>query len=181
MSDEWWFQHDDEAIIWEGQPRLSAALPGVGVGVVACGVAAVAAAIVDLRLAAGGVLGVGILVWSILRVRRTQYLLTTRALWSKHGVLGRSVRRVGLRKVQNTAYSQSITGSAFGYGTVTVEVAGGDNLRVRRIGSPETVQRTIAEHTDGTDDGLPGSAAQWQSVLQLVREVRTAVEQRTDP
>ena len=176
MSDEWWFQHDDEAITWEGQPRFSAALPGIGVGVVVCGVATVAAAIVDLRLAAGGVLGVGILAWSILRVRRTQYLLTTRALWSKHGVLGRSVQRVGLRKVQNTAYSQSITGSVFGYGTVTVEVAGGDDLRFRRIGSPETVQRTIADRTDGTDDELPGSPAQWQSALQLVREVRTAVE-----
>ena len=176
MSDEWWFQHDDEAIIWEGQPRRSAALPGVGVGAAVCGVAAVAAAIVDLRVAVGGVLGVWILVWSILRVRRTQYLLTTRALWSAHGVLGRTVRRVGLRNVQNTAYSQSITGSVFGYGTVTVEVAGGNDLRFRRIGSPETVRRTIADRTDGTDDRLPGSAAQWQSVLQLVREVRTALE-----
>ena len=176
MSDDWWFQRRDETVVWDGQPRLSAALPGVGAGVVVCGVAAVAAATVDLRIAAGGVLGVGFVLWSILRVRRTQYLLTTRALWSKRGVLGRTVRRVGLRKVQNTAYSQSITGSVFGYGTVTVEVAGGDDLQFRRIGSPETVQRTIADRIDGTDEGLPGSTAQWQSVLQLVREVRAAVE-----
>lgn len=176
MSDEWWFQRGDETVVWDGQPRVSAALPGIGVGVVVCGVAAVAAAVVDLRIAAGGVLGVGLILWSILRVRRTQYLLTTRALWSKRGVLGRTVRRVGLRKVQNTAYVQSITGSVFGYGTVTVEVAGGDDLRFRRIESPETVQRAIADRIDGTDDELPGSTAQWQSVLRLVREVRAAVE-----
>lgn len=176
MSDEWWFQRGDETVVWDGQPRVSAALPGIGVGVVVCGVAAAAAAVVDLRIAAGGVLGVGLILWSILRVRRTQYLLTTRALWSKRGVLGRTVRRVGLRKVQNTAYVQSITGSVFGYGTVTVEVAGGDDLRFRRIESPETVQRAIADRIDGTDDELPGSTAQWQSVLRLVREVRAAVE-----
>ena len=176
MSDEWWFQRGDETVVWDGQPRVSAALPGIGVGVVVCGVAAVAAAVVDLRIAAGGVLGVGLILWSILRVRRTQYLLTTRALWSKRGVLGRTVRRVGLRKVQNTAYVQSITGSVFGYGTVTVEVAGGDDLRFRRIESPEKVQRAIADRIDGTDDELPGSTAQWQSVLRLVREVRAAVE-----
>jgi len=176
MSDDWWFQRGDEAVVWEGQPRLSAALPGVGVGGVVSGVAAVAAAIVDPRLAAGGILGVGLVVWSVLRVRRTQYLLTTRALWSKRGVLGRTVRRVELRKVQNTAYTQSVTGSAFGYGTVTVEVAGGDDVRFRRIEAPETVQRAIADRIDGTDEAIPGSAAQWQSVLQLVREIRAAVE-----
>ena len=91
-------------------------------------------------------------------------------------MLGRTVRRVGFRKVQNTAYSQSITGSMFGYGTVTVEVAGGDDLRFRRIEAPETVQRAIADRIDGTDEEIPGSTAQWQPVLQLVREIRAAVE-----
>jgi uncharacterized membrane protein YdbT with pleckstrin-like domain len=176
MTDDWWFQRGDETVVWEGQPRLSAALLGVGVGVFVCGVAAVAAVAVDPRLAAGGVLGVGLVLWSVLQVRRTRYLLTTRALWSKRGVLGRTVRRVGLRKVQNTAYGQSVTGSAFGHGTVTVEVAGGDDLRFRRIDAPETVQRAIADRIDSTDEAVPGSAAQWQSVLRLVREVRAAVE-----
>lgn len=176
MSDDWWFRRGDETVVWEGQPRLSAALPGVGAGAVVCGVAAVAAAVVDLRAAVGGVLGVGLVLWSILRVRRTRYLLTTRALWSKRGVLGRTVRRVGLRKVQNTAYTQSVTGSAFGYGTVSVDVAGGDDLRFRRVEAPETVQRAIADRIKRADGEIPGSAAQWRSVLRLVREVRTAVE-----
>jgi len=45
--------------------------------------------------------------------------------------------------IQNTALNQSVTGSAFGYGTVTLEVAGGRDIRFRRIENPETVRSTI--------------------------------------
>ncbi len=176
MTDDWWFRHDDERAVWQGHPRLSAALGGVGVGVVVCGLAVAAAVAVDPRLIAGSLLGVGLLSWAVLRVRRTRYLLTTRALWLKRGVAGRTVRRVGLRKVQNTAYNQSITGSAFGYGTVTIEVAGGRDLRFRRIDDPEAVQQAITDHVGSTDAEIPGSSTQWQSVLRLVREIRTRVE-----
>lgn len=177
MSGDWWFRHDDETVVWEGTPRLSAALPGVSVGILIFSLAVVAGVLVDLRIAIGSVVGVGLLVWSLLRVRRTQYRITTRALWSKRGVLRRHVRRVGLQKVQNTAYAQSITGSAFGYGTVTLEVAGGDDLRFQRIDTPEAVQRAIADRIDNENEtAVPGSVGQWRSVLQEVREIRTAVE-----
>jgi uncharacterized membrane protein YdbT with pleckstrin-like domain len=176
MTDDWWFRGDDERVVWRGQPRLSAALGGVAAGLVICGLAAAAALLVDLRLAAGVLLGVAVAAWALLRVRRTEYLLTTRALWAKRGVAGRTVRRIGIDKVQNTAFSRSATGSAFGYGTITVEVAGGDALRLRRIDDPESVQAAIADRTGGSDDGIPGSAAQWRSVLRVVREIRAAVE-----
>ena len=130
----------------------------------------------DPRAVVGVVPGLGVIAWALLRVRRTEYLLTTRALWLKRGVAGRTVRRVGLGKVQNTAYSRSVTGSAFGYGTVTVEVAGGDDLRFRRIDDPEAVQTAITDRTAGADERVPGSAAQWRSVLSVVREIRAAVE-----
>ena len=176
MSDDWWFRRGDERVVWEGQPRLSAALPGVGVGVAVCTIAAAAAVLVDPRAAVGVALGVGVVAWALLRVRRTEYLLTTRALWLKRGVVGRTVRRVGLRKVQNTGYSRSVTGSAFGYGTVTVEVAGGDDLQFRRIDDPEAVQAAITDRTRSDDDGIPGSATQWRSVLSVVREIRAGIE-----
>lgn len=94
--------------------------------------------------------------WALLRVRRTEYLLTTRALWLKRGVAGRTVRRVGLPKVQNTGYSRSITGSAFDYGTVTIEVAGGDDLQFRRIDDPEAVQKMITNRSTKTTKESPG-------------------------
>lgn len=176
MSDDWWFRHGDERVVWRGRPRRSAALGGVGAGVAVCGLAVGAATVVDPRVLVGVALGVGIALWAVLRVRRTRYVLTTRALWLRRGVLGRTVQRVGLPKVQNTAYTQSIAGSLFGYGTVTVDVAGGRDLRFRRIEDPEGLQGAIADRTGSTDEGIPGSTAQWQSVLRLVREIRTAVE-----
>jgi uncharacterized membrane protein YdbT with pleckstrin-like domain len=176
MSNDWWFRRGDEQVIWEGQPRLSAALPGVGVGVAVCTLAAVAAVLVDPRATVGVALGVGVMGWAALRVRRTKYLLTTRALWLKRGVAGRSVRRVGLTKVQNTGYSRSVTGSVFGYGTVTVEVAGGDDLQFRRIDDPEAVQTAITDRTTRDDEEIPGSATQWRSVLSIVREIRGVIE-----
>ena len=176
MTDDWWFRHGDESVVWEGRPRLSAALPGVGVGVAVCTLAAATAVLADPRAAVGVAPGVGVMAWALLRVRRTEYLLTTRALWLKRGVAGRTVRRVGVAKVQNTGYSRSITGSAFGYGTVSVEVAGGDDLRFRRIDDPETVQTAITDRTAHDDEGIPGSATQWQSVLSVVREIRAGIE-----
>jgi uncharacterized membrane protein YdbT with pleckstrin-like domain len=176
MSDGWWFRHDDERVVWAGGPRRSAALPGVGAGAVVCALALAAAVLVDPRAAVAVVPGVGVMAWALLRVRRTEYLLTTRALWLRRGVAGRTVRRVGLAKVQNTGYSQSVTGSAVGYGTVSVEVAGGDDLRLRRIDDPEAVRTAITDHTAPDGQPTPGSAAQWRSVLSVVREIRARVE-----
>ncbi|GGK84268.1 PH domain-containing protein [Haloarcula sebkhae] len=176
MSDDWWFRHGDERVVWEGQPRLSAALPGVSVGIAVCAFAVAAAVLADPRAAIGVAPGVGVMAWALLRVRRTKYLLTTRALWLKHGIAGRTVRRVGLNKVQNTGYSRSITGSAFGYGTITIEVAGGGDLQFRRIDDPEAVQAAITDRTGSDEDSIPGSATQWRSVLSVVREIRAEIE-----
>lgn len=69
-----------------------------------------------------------------------------------------------------------MTGSAFGYGTLTVDVAGGRDLRFRRIDDPQSVQAAIVDRMDNADDDVPGSTAQWQSVLEVVREIRAVVE-----
>ena len=176
MADRWWFQHEGETVVWEGRPRRSAALGGVMGGVLLTVLALVAAAIVDPRLAVGGLFGLGLSGWQLLRVHNTRYLLTSRALWAKRGVVGCTVRRVGLPQVQNTAYSQSITGGVVGYGTVTVEVAGGADLAFRRIDDPEAVRRLITQQTAGASTEIPGTIAQWRAVRSLVRDISAAVE-----
>jgi|AntRauMinimDraft_2_1070382.scaffolds.fasta_scaffold00341_8 uncharacterized membrane protein YdbT with pleckstrin-like domain len=178
MSNGWWFMSEGERIVWQGRPRLSAAFPGVSVGTIICLLAIGAGVLVDVRFAAVGVLGVGVASWALLRVRRTTYLVTSRAVWVKQGVVGRTVRRVGVTNIQNTALNQSVTGSAFGYGTVTLEVAGGRDIRFRRIENPETVRSTITDRLSRTDNTVPGTTAQWQSVLQLVREMRNSIPSR---
>jgi len=180
MSDSWWYQHDGERVVWQGRPRLSAALPDISVGSVIFVLALVGAFTVDLWLLAGVPAGVVVLGWGVLRVRRTQYLLTTRAVWAKRGVLGRTVRRVRVDKIQNTSFSQSATGSFFGYGRVSVEVAGGRDLEFRRVDNPKGVQTTLAESMGNEEYAIPGSREQWESVLSLVREIRATVAPTRD-
>ena len=108
-------------------------------------------------------------------MRQTSYLITSRAIWSKRGVVGQTVRRVGLSQVQNTAYSQSLTGSFFGYGTVTIEVAGGQDLDFRRIDDPESVRRMITDHITEASSELPGTADQWRAVLSVVQNINEVV------
>lgn len=175
MSDRWWFQRDDEHVIWKDRPRLSAALPDVAVGSAICLLAVVAAVVVDRWLFAGALVGLGILSWGLLRVRRTQYLLTSRAVWAKRGVFGRTVRRVQVTNIQNTSFSQPATGSLFGYGTVSIEVAGGRDLEFRRVDDPQTVQNTLSENMGNQESTIQGSREQWESVLDLVRGIRQTV------
>jgi len=175
MSEQWWFQRDSESIVWEGSPRLSAAIGGVALGVVVVAGALMAAMMVDRRLGVAALFGMGLAGWQLLRVRQTSYLITSRAIWSKRGVVGQTVRRVGLSQVQNTAYSQSLTGSFFGYGTVTIEVAGGQDLDFRRIDDPESVRRMITDHITEASSELPGTADQWRAVLSVVQDINEAV------
>jgi len=176
MTHKWWFTRDDETIVWEGSPRWSAAIGGLTFGLVIAATAVGAAVLIDSRIAVGAVVGIGIAGWQLLRVRATSYLLTTRAIWLKKGVFARSVRRVGTDNVQNTASSQSLSGSLFGYGTVTIEVAGGRDLACRRVDDPETVRQTITDRTPQPDSEPPGTPDQWQAVLTTVRDIKRAVE-----
>lgn len=175
MSGSWWFQHDGETVDWEGSPRWSAAIDGIVLGAAIAVGAVVAALLIDSRLVAATLLGIGLAGWRLRKVRQTHYLTTSRALWSKRGVIGQTVRRVGLPQVQNTAYSQSLTGSLFGYGTVTIEVAGGRDLQFRRIDEPAKIRRLIAEQIDNTDTELPGTTDQWRAVLSELRTVNKAI------
>lgn len=175
MSKSWLFLRDNETIVWEGTPRVSAAIGGITVGIVITGICLVATITVDPRLAPTSVVGIGAAVWSVLRTRYTGYVITTRAVWLKRGVFGRTVRRVGLSQVQNMAYNQSMTGSMFGYGTVLLDIAGGPDLTFHRIDDPEIVRQAISDQIGGDSAGSPGTVDQWEEVLAIVRELKTTV------
>ena len=182
MSDDWRWLRESETEVWEGRPRLTTIAGSVVVGVAILVAAGWLAATVDPRLAAAGLLGVPLPIAAYLRVQRTTYLVTTRAIWVKTGVLGRSVRQITLSKVQNTAYEQSVRGSIFGYGTVTVEVAGGSDIDFRRISEPRAVQEAINDQLDhGTDREVPGTPEQWEAVLSTLRGIRERLDERPAP
>ena len=177
MSDDWRWLREDETVVWEGRPRLTTIAGSVGVGLLVLAGAAWLGATIDPRLALVGLLAVPVPLWAYLSIQNTTYLVTTRAIWLKTGVLGRSVRRISLSRVQNTAYHQSVRGSLFGYGTVTVEVAGGSDIYFRRISDPRSVQEAINDRIEGDDEqSVPGSTEQWQAVRAAVGEIRDRID-----
>jgi hypothetical protein len=172
---EWLSLAAGETVAWDGGPKRTTALPGVLVGVALVAVGGWLA--VESRPVAGvpvALLGVAVAGGAYLAVVNTVYVVTDRAAYERRGVLGVRVTEATLSKVQNSALSQGVAGSLFGYGTVTLEVAGGDDLALRRIEDPAAVRPLV----DRERDPIPGSVEQWRAVLTEVRALRRAVERR---
>ncbi|UIO99209.1 PH domain-containing protein [Halobaculum sp. CBA1158] len=176
---------DDETVLWTGRPRLSASIPaavvGVAVAVVGLGVAVgpAATATAAPALAALAVLvGLAIPGLAVLSLANTRYVLTDRAASVKRGVVGRRVARARLATVENSAYEQSITGSLFGYGTVTLETAAA-GVSFRRVDDPQAVRALVDEHAGNDGDSresIPGSIDAWRAVREEVGRLRATIE-----
>lgn len=91
---------------------------------------------------------------------------------------GRRVVQSSLAKVQNNSFSQDVTGSLFGYGTVRLEIAGGNDVDFYRIDDPQAVRRLVDR---ATVEELPGSVEQWRAMLEEVRALRATVESCDGP
>jgi len=175
-----------EELLWSGHPRLSAGIPAFVAGLVLVVAGGALVGGIGPGTGASRALGVGLVclgvvvpAYRVLELRRTTYAVSDRALYARSGVLSRSVRRMGLDRVQNSAYSQSITGGIFGYGTVSVESAGGGaTVRFVRIETPREVRALVERRAALADDRIPGSVEQWETVLAEVRTLRRAVERR---
>jgi len=177
----------DETVLWTGRPRLSAAAPAALVGLLvaiagmAVAVGPAATSRFGVAIAAVAVLvGVAIPGLVLLSLANTRYVLTDRAASVKTGIVGRRVVRARLSMVENSAYQQSVTGSLFGYGTVTLETAGGD-VAFRRVDDPQAVRSLVDEHTRGAggdaDGSIPGSLDSWRAVREEVRLLRATLDQ----
>lgn len=164
----------DEESVWSGRPRLATALPDAAVGlvVVAASIAA-ASAFEAPALALVALAGLSLPVWKFLVVSNTAFLVTDRACYRKTGVVSRDVRRIGLDRVQNSAFRQGVRGSLLGYGTVVIEAAGGGRLRFHAVKDPKAVRARVDRRVGGAE--VPGSVAQWEAVLEEVRALRAAL------
>jgi uncharacterized membrane protein YdbT with pleckstrin-like domain len=179
--------HADEAVLWSGSPRLTAAAGAVAAGAVLV-VAGLAGALlvpperlsVPLRVGAALLVpvGVAVAVYRVVSLRRTRFAVSDAAVYARSGVLSRRVRRVGLERVQNSAYGQSVTGALFGYGTVTFESAGGPSVSFFRIETPREVRALVDRRVEQARDPIPGTVEQWRDVLAAVRDLRESVERR---
>lgn len=163
-----------ETELWSGRPRLATVLPAAVLGVVIALVAiAAGTAAAEPRLALLAPVGLAAPAWKYLTVTHTAFVVTDRACYRKTGVLSRHVRRIGLARVQNSAYRQGLRGVVLGYGTVVVEAAGGGQIRFHAVREPREV-RSLVDRRAGTAD-LPGSLERWEAVLEEVRALRTTL------
>ncbi|RQH00126.1 PH domain-containing protein [Natrarchaeobius oligotrophus] len=115
--------------------------------------------------------------WAFLRVSRTEYVITSRRIAIRRGVLGVSVDVVGLERVQNTTVTQHPIGRAIGYGTVAIEAASGATFAFRTVEKPTAVRERLESRRARTrPDEAPGTVAEWEAILDEVRRWRRAVE-----
>jgi len=189
---DWAPAANDETVVWQGQPRQRVVHLGIAAGVV---LALVVLGSVSVIVSTGalppvlaGVVGIllALFVFAVpaggawLWRWSTRYVLTDTALYHRTGVLSLTVTELRLSKIQNTSYSQGISGTIFGHGTVTVDTAGseGAELTLRQLDGPKAVHQRIAEASGEAkgerEDGIPGSLDTWKAVLAEVRRLRAA-------
>ncbi|WP_255196728.1 PH domain-containing protein [Halorarius litoreus] len=177
-SRDWLTLDPDEEIVWSGSPRLTTIIPAVVAGLVGVAVVAYVAWILEyLPILLAAPVALAVPGYAYLEVTNTEFLVTDRAVYAKTGVLGRRVVQSSLSKVQNSSFSQGITGTLFGYGTVRLEIAGGNDVDFYRIDDPQSVRELVDR---ATGDEIPGSVEQWRAVLDEVRALRTAIDARGD-
>ncbi|MFC7028907.1 PH domain-containing protein [Halomicroarcula sp. GCM10025324] len=175
-----------ESVEWSGRPRITTILPAVVIGVLLLVFGIVVSVSGEsLMFLAIVPLGVAIPLWKYIALQGVQYVITDEALYVKRGVLTRSVTQANLETVQNSSFGQDITGSIFGYGSVTFEIAGGDDLSFRAIEDPRAIRALVdraASNGDGLGGGrweesaIPGDLTQWQQIRDEIRAIRSTFE-----
>lgn len=134
----------DEEVVWSGRPRLHVvgwlAVPALAIPVLVVVVwqSLVSAVIGSLAWAAISYLG-------YVYVTNIDYVVSTKYVYAKFGILGRSVTQIGLHNIQDTTLSQGIFGTYSNYGTVSFSTAGGEGttLSFYLVDEPSTVKSTI--------------------------------------
>ncbi len=178
-SIEWLSLAADETVDWRGGPRIQTVYPWVGlsiVGTVAV-LAAVALEVVSLLALLWLPVFVAPALWQYARVTRTVFLVTTHRVAVRSGVFGVTVRTAGLDRIQNTSVVQEPIGRLVGYGTVTIDPAGGPEFEFWNVDDPASVLSELESRREhASSSGVPGSADRWEAVLEEVRGWRRAVE-----
>jgi uncharacterized membrane protein YdbT with pleckstrin-like domain len=178
VTHDWLRLADDEELLWQSRPRIFEASWSVGLGLLLVAGGIVGATLETVLLAGLCPVGAVIAIWGVLSNRRAWYVVTTRTLYARTGVLGRQVRSVEHERVQNSQYRQSVTGTIFGHGSVEIEVAGGPDITFDGIYDPDEIQAVIRQQNGRSSDrrSVPGSREAWLEVLDELRELRTTLE-----
>lgn len=175
-----WLSLDtNEEIVWSGTPRLHVVL---WLAVPALSIPTVMIVVWPTLL---GLL-VGVLAWVSLTflgyvyTTNIEYVVSTKYVYSKWGVLGRSVTQVSLHNIQDTTLSQGIFGTYSEYGTVSFSTAGGDGatLAFYLVDEPRAVKSEVDRQVTAARKRKTGTEehSKADGVAELLSEVRSMRE-----
>jgi uncharacterized membrane protein YdbT with pleckstrin-like domain len=168
---EWLSLDPDEEVVWVGEPVLLSLVGTVVVGVVLIPV----------------LIGFVILLalpFSYLSIKNTDFVVTTKSLYVKKGVLSTNIETVDIDKIQNTEYNQSFWGKQFDYANIDVSTAGsaGADITFQSIENARPVRERISELGNRGRSGRKSSAAGEEGrsrddrLDELVAELRATRE-----
>ena len=154
---------DDEEVVRHLHPHWVTILPPVVVLMLVVGGASFCAAIVPVGPNQGmvrlGIVGTALLlllvlvVVPLLRWRTSHYVVTSHRLLVRNGLLVRRGRDVGLSRIVDVSYRQTLEERIVGTGTLSVVSAGGAGPTVlRRIPDVDGVQQLINHMIDEDAD-----------------------------
>ncbi|ELY60077.1 hypothetical protein C491_02215 [Natronococcus amylolyticus DSM 10524] len=177
----WLALKSDERLQWRGRPRVQTIYPWLAGTVLAMAAVAVGVILEFLTILALGWIPIlaAIPVWPYVRLARTEFVITDHRLAIRRGVVGVSVRTVGLERVQNTTVTQGALETVIDAGTVSIETASGSTLAFRSVDAPLEVRAELERAAEGSERaGVPGTRAQWTAIRDAVRGWRLALEER---
>ncbi|HET9255744.1 MAG TPA: PH domain-containing protein [Pseudonocardiaceae bacterium] len=94
-----------------------------------------------------GVLGGAVLVWLVvvplLRWRTTHFVLTTRRVLIREGILSRSGIDIPINRINSVQFRHSLIGRVLGYGTLIIESASDEPLEFDDIPQVERVHSQL--------------------------------------
>ncbi len=109
----------------------------------------------------------------VLRWRTTHYVITTHRVMVRHGVLSRTGKDIGLSRITDVSYTQSLWDRIIGAGTLTIESAGEGPPQVfANIPNSDDTQQLINHLVEQDEQDRARDSAQY---------VGEAYRERDDP
>lgn len=133
------YVREGERVLWMGKPTLGVLVRqilGLFVAFFFFGVFALGAA--PERVRAGllilPLILVFIIVLSVLRLRRTEYVLTDLGVYTRTGIIGHTVVQTTFDKITDISLKQDVVGRILGYAALHVNTAGSNTAPVQMDG-----------------------------------------------
>lgn len=140
---DWLDLDEDEDMVWSGIPRIQTLYSVIGF---AFAIVIAPTLVIGWEGGlAGLVVGVAVFALAYLYLINTEFVVTTKYAYSKRGIYGRSITKIGLKNIQDTSFNQGLLARQFDYGTLFFSTAGGtgNELSFKHIDKPREVQSKI--------------------------------------